>query len=94
MSRKSVSFNQGTTGGSYAAPCSPQVHVASELLCFIRRTLRVLVQMHLKVHGFKSLHPLQRNILFVPLVILSYMFHTLTQYWANYKYADFATEAD
>lgn len=28
------------------------------------------------------------------LVIPSYMFHTLTQYWANYKYADFAAEAD
>ena len=48
-----VSFNQGTTGASSAALCSPQIHEASELLCFIRRALRVLVQMHLKVHGLR-----------------------------------------
>ena len=38
MSGKFVSFTLGTTGGSYAALCSPHIHVASELLCFIRRT--------------------------------------------------------
>lgn len=43
---------------------------------------------------FKSLHPYKGTSSLFLLVIPSYMFHTLTQYWANYRYADFATEAD
>ena len=82
-----------TTGGSSAALCSPHIHVASELLCFIRRTQSACANAS-EGPRVKSLHPYKGTSSLFLLVIPSYMFHTLTQYWANYRYADFATETD